>query len=150
MRPTWDETWMQVALAMATRGDCEKACIGAAVVDRSNRIIATGYNGPPAGSEKTCRTDCPRFLGQDTGTDYGGCLTIHAEANALLFVDRRLSEGGTIYVTASMCMDCAKLVANSGLKRAVFNVWPNDRHRNPLGVTNYLLDCGLDVTTYGH
>jgi len=109
------------------------------IIDTTNRIVATGYNGPPTGWTKhrlirrdehlqiipahgDCRDWCER--GRNGPTDetlfsYADCPTIHAEANALSFCDRRHREEGTLYVTSPTCIGCAKLVANSGLKRVV-------------------------------
>lgn len=144
-RRSWDETWMDIALVMSSRGNCSKVQVGAIIVDARNRLVATGYNGPPGGLDQTCRLDCPRFLGQDHSGDYGACLTIHAEANALLFCDRREREGGTIYISSSACKDCAKLIANSGLGRVVMRRPPGEEYRNPAAVGDYLALCGLEV-----
>lgn len=119
MRPTWDETWLQVAKAVAERSLCTRRKVGAVIVTAANRPVSTGYNGPPAGLElgSSCREFCPRVANKTA--DYNNCVAIHAEANALLFASRSQYEGGTIYVTHICCYDCAKLIANSGLARVV-------------------------------
>src|SRR5262245_13898137 len=48
-RPTWDETWLVVADAIALRSVCSRSQVGAVIVSPTNRIVATGYNGPPSG-----------------------------------------------------------------------------------------------------
>jgi dCMP deaminase len=109
---------------MALRSGCTRSQVGAVIVNEKNRIIATGYNGPPANSEITCASGCPRAKDHGDGRTTAGygfdCVSIHAEANALLFCDRSTIEGGSLYVNAVPCPDCAKLIANSGLKHVYF------------------------------
>ena len=62
-----------------------------------------------------------------------------------MFADRRDYEGGSIYVTASCCADCAKLISNSGLKNVFMRVRIEDVHRNPEEVTEFMRYCGLRV-----
>ena len=121
MRPTSDEVWMDVARAVSKRSRCVNRQVGAVIVTSQNRMAATGYNGPPAGLEVSgqCGGFCPRAQTGERGVSYGNCVSVHAEANALLFASRREIEGGTIYVTNPCCWDCAKLVANSGLDKVV-------------------------------
>lgn len=159
-RPTWDETWLAVAQQIARRSLCSRDQVGAVVVSAQNRIIDTGYNGPPAGwmsiSGNRCVVWCPRaskepgFDGEVLEPDYSDCPTLHAEANALMFSDRRLREGGTIYVSSGTCGGCAKLVANSGLARAVYLKHSarseGAAHRESDRWYDFLRDCGLEVT----
>jgi deoxycytidylate deaminase len=80
---------------------------------------------------------------------YDDCPALHAEANALMFSDRAQREGGTIYVSSGTCGGCAKLVANSGLKRAVYattSLPHGHSHRNSDQWYDFLRDCGLEVT----
>lgn len=149
MRPTVDQVWMDVARAVGQRSLCERAQVGAVVVSAQGRIEASGYNGPPAGYpvQGTCSLWCERSSRNASGTSYGlSCPSVHAEANALLYTDRSRIEGGTIYASRSCCADCAKLIANSGIKRVVMRVIPEDEHRNPKDVTAFLEQCGLEVT----
>ena len=80
-----------------------------------------------------------------TGLSYDECLTIHAEANALMFCDRREREGGTLYVTSAICVSCAKLVANSGLGKVWVRVTEADAHREPKKGIRLLEDSALWV-----
>lgn len=153
-RPSWDEIWLSVADDMATRSLCEGRQVGAVIVSAQNRIVATGYNGPPAGlrtDDKPCREWCLRQKNRREGIDalsYGlSCPTVHAELNALVFADRRDYEGGTIYVTAACCQDCAKVVANSGVARVVMRVDERDEHREPSATIDFIRECGIDVRT---
>lgn len=153
MRASWDETWMAVAHAVAQRSRCVRAQAGCVVVDANNRIVATGYNGPPAtmwsAQSGTCDNFCERAMHgarPETLTSYDDCPSIHAEANALLFCDRREREGGTIYVTTNTCFTCAKLVANSGLTRVVHIV--DAEYRGPRKAHTFLERCGLEVVSW--
>jgi dCMP deaminase len=143
---TWHQTWMAVADAVALRSPCELAQVGAVIVDVDTRVVATGYNGPAARDKRLC-VACPR-RGWARDGDYSTCLTIHAEANALMFCDRREREGGSIYVTGVLCMDCAKLVANSGLGRCVMRVNEGEEHRDLEGVFHYLRSCGIRTSLW--
>jgi dCMP deaminase len=128
-RPTWHEYFLSIAAAVATRADCTRRKAGAVLV-KNNRIVATGYNGSPAG-DKGCLTDgaCPRghlaysdlppSSSYDTGP--GTCIAVHAEANCLLYADRDRTEGGTLYVTGVPCPGCEKLLRASGVRMVV---WP--------------------------
>lgn len=124
MRPSWDDTWVEVALAVANRSLCSRAKVGAVIVSADNRILATGYNGPPAalGHDSECIGWCDRAKdGPSIGSmmSYTDCPSIHAEQNALNFCDRVTREGGTIYITGDVCWTCGKNISNSGLSRVV-------------------------------
>lgn len=149
-RPSWDSVWMDVALTVARRSKCSRAQVGAAIVSADQRISSTGYNGPAAKLkvDGNCINWCPRGQGlTPLDNTYDSCPSIHAEANALLYVDRSRVEGGTIYVTGAPCMQCAKLISNSGLRRVVAIIRTIDVHRQPEKVLDYLRNCGLEVET---
>ena len=148
-RPSWDQTWMTVADAIAARSRCSRAQIGAVVVSANQRIASTGYNGPASTLEVKgdCIDWCPRAQGvAPLDNMYDACPSIHAEANALLYVDRSRIEGGTIYITDVACLQCAKLVSNSGVARVVMRVASSAAHRKPEATIEYLKTCDLDVT----
>lgn len=152
-RCTWDETWMRVALAISCRSRCERAQYGAVIVADDNRIITTGYNGPPADFPtltQFCSGWCKRCqLGPENPLSYSDCPAVHAEANALLHCGRDERLGGTIYVNGPPCGDCAKLIANSGLVRVVFMAEAGRDYRAPSQSINHLKVCGLEVTCVG-
>lgn len=148
-RPSWDTVWMDVADTIAKRSRCSRAQIGAAVVSKDQRISSTGYNGPAASLdvEGDCIDWCPRAQGVvPLDNMYDSCPSIHAEANALLYVDRSRVEGGTIYITDVACLQCAKLVSNSGVARVVMRVGSKAAHRRPEATIEYLKKCNLEVT----
>jgi len=151
-RPTWDETWIEVARTVAKRSLCSRDQVGAVVVSRTNRILETGYNGPPAGfslPDLPCKWWCERSGRAPAGTPlsetYADCVTLHAEQNALMFGDRAAREGGTIYVTSNSCATCAKLIANSGLETAVIDLRTTPEYRRDTKWVEFMEKCGLTV-----
>lgn len=155
-RPDWTDTWSAFAVTMAKRSRCDRAHIGAVIVGADNRIVATGYNGPPARWNKvhhdsTCNDWCPRMQASERGEPidphYADCPANHAEINALMHSSRADRELGVIFVTGSVCMACAKAIANSGLSGVVLvNVDETaDAHRHPQEVRKFLGECGLFV-----
>ena len=148
-RPNWDRVWLTVAEAVAQRSRCSRAQMGAAIVSDDQHMIATGYNGPAVNwpEDGACINWCDRAKGV-TALDnmYDSCPAIHAEANALMHVDRSRSKGGTIYITAPPCMQCAKLISNSGIARVVCYWRKQDSHRDPARVLEYLEKCMIKLT----
>ena len=148
IRPSWDETWLTVADTVAKRSRCTRAQMGAAIVSHDQHIVATGYNGPSANWPETgdCINWCERAKGNAPLDNlYDACPAVHAEANALLYVDRSRSEGGTIYITSVPCTQCAKLISNSGIRRVVSRLRAADMHRKPYDVIDFMRKCGLEV-----
>lgn len=133
---------------MSDRSSCLRAGIGCVIVGADQRIVATGYNGPPAGltaaldSSIDCGAYCPRAFKPAGESSYSDCVSVHAEMNAIAYADRSRMEGGTLYVTGAMCWDCAKVVANSGITR-VFHVIDRDRQVDK--VENLLSECGVEI-----
>lgn len=149
-RPTWDDIWLRVADDVSNRSLCIRAQVGAVIVDTQNRIISTGYNGPPAGfehEEEQCSSWCPRGMGVTSlDREYRDCPALHAEANALLAADRSSWQGGTIYVLGEVCYSCAKLIANSGLAAVVVQPDNSDRSYRKADISyDFLERCGLEV-----
>lgn len=122
-RPTWDSYFTVIARAVGARADCRRRQVGAVIVDADHRIVSTGYNGAPAGEPGCFAGHCPRGLmsTQEAApmSAYDNCISIHAEANALLYARQSLV-GATIYITCQPCRDCAKLIAGAGIKRTVY------------------------------
>ena len=120
VRASWDEYFIAIALQVASRSTCDRKHVGA-VIERSRMILTTGYNGSIRGLP---HCDDVGHLMED-----GHCIrTTHAEANALVQAARNgvAVEGGGIYVTASPCFGCFKLIANAGLRRIVFGEFYRD------------------------
>jgi dCMP deaminase len=119
-RASWDEYFMAIAREVASRSTCDRKHVGAVIV-RDRSILATGYNGSIRG---LAHCDDEGHMMED-----GHCVrTVHAEANAIVQAARngvRL-EGSDIYVTASPCFGCFKMVANAGLRRICFGEFYRD------------------------
>ncbi len=105
-----DFRYMRMARIWAENSYCERRKVGALLV-KNKMIISDGYNGTPSGFENVCEDD------NNVTKPY----VLHAEANAITKVARssNSSEGATLYVTASPCIECAKLIIQSGIKRVV-------------------------------
>ena len=126
MRPTRDQICMAQAMLTSLRSTCGRKQVGA-VIAQSGRPISSGYAGPPAGFPH-CTPECAH-----AALATGGCRrTIHAEQNALAYAARYgiSTDGATLYSTLSPCLECAKLLINSGIK----NVWYYEEYRMPDGI----------------
>ena len=113
-RASWDEYFMAIAREVATRSTCDRKHVGAVIV-REKMILTTGYNGSVRG---LAHCDDDGHMLED-----GHCVrTIHAEANAIVQAARNgvRIDAADIYVTASPCFGCFKLIANAGLRRIVY------------------------------
>jgi len=113
-RASWDEYFMRIAVQAATRSTCDRKHVGAVIV-RDKTILSTGYNGSVRGMPH-----CDE-VGHMMENDH--CVaTVHAEANAIIQAAKNGTAiaGADIYVTASPCWNCFKLIANSGIKRILY------------------------------
>lgn len=115
-RPSWDAYFHAITRAVATRATCSRKAVGAVLV-KDKLILATGYNGAPAGLRHCDHTD-----GGDLQN--GHCArSTHAEQNALVQAARHgiSIEGSTLYCTNNPCLNCAKLLINAGITRVVYD-----------------------------
>lgn len=134
----WDTYFLDIARQAATRSSCVMDQHGAVIV--SNRHIrSTGYNGTPSGYANCDEGACPRGKSKDPAQP---CRGLHAEANAILYSAPAEREGATLYITAPPCMECAKLIANSGVREVVAQAGPSDELDK---VRKFLLDCKVRV-----
>lgn len=138
---------MRVAQDLALRSLCCRAKVGSVIVTEDQRAVSPSYNGPAKGDpvEGPCSGWCPRVINGDYGSEYGACRAIHSEANALTRANFNEIQGATIYVTGPVCINCARMVANSGIRRVVHRVLPEHAYRNPEDVEQYLRECGIEV-----
>ena len=112
-----DSYFIQLLDLVCARSTCLRRSVGAILVDAAGHILATGYNGPPAGfTYCTHETPCPGI--NDLPGDSRRCLAVHAEQNALLQC-LRLDLAHTLYVSCCPCFTCAKMVLNTNLQRVV-------------------------------
>lgn len=133
-RPSRDDTLMEVAHAFSRRGTCNRARVGAAIA-RDGRVLATGYNGPPAGLPH-CDALC------EARHQTGCSVAVHAEANAIAYAARFgiSTEGATLYCTHLPCLSCSQLIINSGIIRVIYHTDYRDRSG-----LNLLLSAGIDT-----
>ena len=107
-----DIRYLRMASIWSENSYCHRRKVGALLV-KDNMIISVGYNGTPSGFENKCE--------DEEGRTYP--FVLHAEANAITKVARsgNSSDGSTLYVTSSPCMECSKLIIQAGIKRVVFS-----------------------------
>jgi len=119
----FDRRYLDMARIWAQNSYCRRRQVGALVV-KEGMIISDGYNGTPSGFENVCEDE------QGLTKPY----VLHAEANAITKLARSSnnSDGATIYITASPCIECAKLIIQAGIKRVVYG-------------ENYRLTDGIDL-----
>ena len=132
----WDKSHMKAAGVYAKLSSAKRLQVGAVIV-KDNRIISIGYNGMPSGWTNDC----------ETSDEYGNMLitkpeVLHAETNAIAKVARSSEscEGATLYTTHQPCLDCAKLIFQSGITRVV---WKHT-YKTEKGLT-FLEQCGITV-----
>ncbi|HPB89436.1 MAG TPA: dCMP deaminase family protein [Bacteroidales bacterium] len=108
----FDLSYLEMAQVWAKNSYCKRKQVGALIV-KDRMIISDGYNGTPSGFENVCE--------DETGATKA--YVLHAEANAITKVAKsgNSSEGSTLYVTASPCLECAKLIIQAGIKRVVYH-----------------------------
>lgn len=121
-RPDWDTYFMDIAHAVAKRGNCIRRQV-AAVIVKNQRIISTGYNGTPRGVTNCFEGGCPRCASDTTsGSELEECICSHAEENAITQAAYHgiAINGATLYCTLSPCLMCAKMIINSGIKEVIY------------------------------
>lgn len=126
-----DRRYLRMARVWAENSYCKRRQVGALIV-KENMIISDGYNGTPSGFENVCEDE----------TGITKSYVLHAEANAITKVaaSTNNSQGATIYITASPCLECAKLIIQSGIKRVVYD----DEYRLKDGI-ELLQRAGIEV-----
>ena len=107
-----DLRYLRMAAIWSENSYCERRKVGALIV-KDKMIMSDGFNGTPSGFPNVCESEDGVTLP----------YVLHAEANAITKVARsnNSSEGGTLYVSTSPCMECSKLIIQAGIKRVVFS-----------------------------
>jgi dCMP deaminase len=118
MTRDFDVYALKIAKLVASRGTCPRRQVGCITVDKSKKILSTGYNGVPSGYPHCTETPCGGHA-EKSGLGLDMCMATHAEQNALLQC-HDVSQIETIYCTTMPCIHCAKLICNTGTKRVVF------------------------------
>ena len=126
-----DMRYLKMARVWAENSYCVRRQVGALVV-KDKMIISDGYNGTPSGFENVCEDE------NNVTKPY----VLHAEANAITKLARSSnnSDGATIYITASPCIDCAKLIIQAGIRRVVYG----EQYRLTDGI-DLLRRAGIEV-----
>ena len=120
-RPNNDEYFLKIASVVAERSTCRRHHVGAVAV-KNKHILATGYNGAPAGAKDCLEIGCLRDeLGIPSGERHEICRGIHAEQNVIIQASLHgvSLEESTIYCTHTPCVLCAKMLVNAKIKRLV-------------------------------
>lgn len=126
-----DKRYIRMATIWGDNSYCERRKVGALIV-KEKMIISDGYNGTPSGFENVCEDE----------NNITKPYVLHAEANAITKIARsnNSSDGATMYVTASPCIECAKLIIQAGIKRVVYS----EKYRLEDGI-NLLKRAGIEV-----
>lgn len=126
-----DQRYLKMADIWAQNSYCKRRQVGALIV-KDKMIISDGYNGTPSGFENVCEDE----------NNQTKPYVLHAEANAITKVAKsgNSSDGATLYVTSSPCLECSKLIIQAGIKRVVFT----ESYRLEDGI-NLLKRAGIDV-----
>lgn len=138
-RASWDDYFMKIAEDVATRSTCDRKFVGAVIV-RDKMILSTGYNGSIRG--------LPHCSEAGHEMENGHCVrTVHAEANAIVQAARNgvQVEGSDIYVTASPCYNCFKLIANSGIQRIFYGELYRDER-----IKTHAKEAGIELIHLEH
>lgn len=113
-----DDYFIQMAKLVAQRATCARRAVGCVLINSQGHVIATGYNGVCRGADHCIDKPCPG-ANAPSGEGLHLCQAIHAEQNALMQC-RNINEIHTAYVTASPCIHCVRLLANTSVKRIIF------------------------------
>ena len=135
MKPKHQQAHMRAAHIYAELSTARRLKVGALVV-KDDRIVSIGYNGMPSGWDNNCELEL------EDGTIKTKPEVLHAETNALAKLARSTESGldADLFVTHSPCLDCAKLIYQSGIKRVFYA----NAYRDDAGI-NFLKSSGIDV-----
>ena len=114
-----DNYFLKMARLVAERSTCRRRKVGCVLVDSENHVVATGYNGVPTHFQHCIDVPCEGAEAA-SGELLEKCLAVHAEQNALLQL--RSNDSLTAYLTVTPCITCAKMIANSHIRRIVSDV----------------------------
>ena len=160
MRPKFTKYFMDFAELTASLSYAKRLKVGAVIVKDNGQIIGNGYNGMPSGWDNNCEIEVYETQEVSSGKAYGQEFTtykmnvpvlktkpqvLHAESNALLKVARSTEscEGATMFCTHAPCMDCAKLIFQSGIT----TIYYKNQYRDDAGI-KFLAGSGVNVHQY--
>ena len=135
-----DSRYLRMARVWAENSYCVRRKVGALIV-KDKMIISDGYNGTPSGFENIC---------EDDATGLTKPYVLHAEANAItkLAKSSNSGDGSTLYVTASPCMECSKLIIQSGIKRIVYDCDKYEKTPAIIASKRMLNAAGVELVRY--
>jgi dCMP deaminase len=140
MREPVDWYFLKMALLVAQRGTCARRKVGCILVNEKKHVVATGYNGNPAGQKHCIDQPCKGAMAK-SGSDLELCEAIHAEQNALLQC-KNVYEINKVYCTVSPCIHCIKLLLNTSAKHIIFS----EEYTNQEGKSLWIKTSGLNWT----
>ena len=134
-----DSAYLDMAEIWARLSKAKRKQVGCLIV-KNGAIISDGYNGTPRGFDNNCEIEDPKSFEHNLITK---AEVLHAESNAItkLAKSTQSSDGATMYITISPCIDCAKLIIQSGIERVVYG----KLYRNEDGI-NLLKKAGINVS----
>jgi dCMP deaminase len=122
-RPSWHQYFLTITRNVAERSTCTRAKVGAVIV-RDKNILATGYNGAPAGMPHCLDVGCLIYTSRTpSGENEENCFrTIHAEINAIAQAAKNGASirDADIYITHTPCIHCVKVLINTGIRRIFY------------------------------
>ncbi len=147
-RPSWDDYFMSIAQMVASRSTCVRRHVGAILV-KDKRILATGYNGAPAGLAHCEEVGCLRAdASVPSGMRHELCRGLHAEQNAIIQAAKHGTniDGGTLYCTTMPCIICSKMIINAGIRRIVYeDGYSDELAREMIGESGVVVEKFSDL-----
>ena len=133
-------TYMKTARLFAEHSSAVRKKVGAVIV-KDDRIISIGYNGMPAGWDNTCEELKPQSFPHEPAL-VTKPEVLHAESNAIAKLARssESGDGASMFITCSPCIDCAKMIYQSGIKEVFYG----EKYRDDAGI-EFLYKCGINV-----
>lgn len=145
-RPSWEEYFLKLAAVVKARSNCMRNQFGAIIV-KDQWIISTGYNGTPRKIKNCHEGGCLRCKLRDEGKlkrfeDEERCICIHSEQNAIIQAAYHGTStcGATMYLTATPCLACAKMIINAGIIKVVCSA----NHHDIAGI-KLLKEAGVEI-----
>jgi len=120
-RPSWDELFMKIVLAVSERSACKYHKVASVFVDDDHRVVSIGYNGPSVGDYHCIEYGCAKIDGDPITGEIKRCRGAHSEINAIINSgDTQRLKNSTLYISTFPCYDCMKELNNLGIKRIVY------------------------------
>lgn len=144
-RPSWEEYFMEIAELVAKRSTCLRRQVGAVLVKEKN-VLATGYNGTPAGITHCDKVGCIRQEQNiPSGQRHELCRGLHAEQNAIIQAAKHGTNigGSILYCTHQPCSICTKMIINAGITKIIYR----DGYPDELS-QQMLVESGIEVVPF--